>query len=78
MNESKIDLTDRLRREGRWAEASKFKDAVVRELRAQGMRKTEAVEEAWRRMGSVDCFTIGFTSIAQFDETVEMIEQALA
>ena len=50
MNESKIDVTDRLRREGRWAEASKFKDAVVKELRAQGMKKIEAVEEAWRRM----------------------------
>ena len=29
-------------------------------------------------LGSVDCFTIGFTSIAQLDETMEMIEQALA
>jgi predicted aldo/keto reductase-like oxidoreductase len=29
-------------------------------------------------LGSVDCFTIGFTSIAQFDETLELIEQAQA
>ena len=26
MNESKIELTERLRREGRWSEASLFKD----------------------------------------------------
>ena len=31
MKESKIDLTERLRREGRWSEASKFKDAKLAE-----------------------------------------------
>jgi len=29
-------------------------------------------------LGCVDCFTIGFTSIAQLDETLELIEQVLA
>lgn len=29
-------------------------------------------------LGCVDCFTIGFTSIAQLDETMDLIEQALA
>ena len=48
--ESKIELTERLRREGRWAEASKRKDEMVKLLRAEGMKRTEAVEEAWRRL----------------------------
>ena len=42
MNESKIALTDRLRREGRWAEASKFKDAALADFRAKGMKRDEA------------------------------------
>ena len=29
MSESKIDATDRLRREGRWGEATKFKDEMI-------------------------------------------------
>ena len=48
--ESKIELTERLRREGRWEEASKRKDEMVKLLRAEGMKRTEAVEEAWRRL----------------------------
>ena len=50
MNESKSDLTDRLRREGRWAEASLRKDAIKNELRATGMPRREAGEEAWKRI----------------------------
>ena len=50
VNESKIALTERLRREGRWAEASKFKDEAVKKLRAGGMRRAEAREEAWEKM----------------------------
>ena len=34
MNESKIELTERLRREGRWPEASKFKDEALRKSAA--------------------------------------------
>jgi hypothetical protein len=50
MNESKIGLTERLRREGRWAEASRFKDQTVKTLRGEGMKRAEAGEAAWRRM----------------------------
>ncbi|MHB8953845.1 MAG: hypothetical protein ACYC4U_12820 [Pirellulaceae bacterium] len=50
MNESKIELTERLRREGRWAEASWFKDEIVKKLRAEGMKRREAGEQAWREM----------------------------
>ena len=50
MNESKADLTNRLRREGRWPEASAFKDTAVKELRSQGMKRREAREEACRRV----------------------------
>jgi hypothetical protein len=47
MNESKITLTDRLRREGRWDEACIFRDQKRREFRAAGMSKVEAREAAW-------------------------------
>ncbi|MBN2579525.1 MAG: hypothetical protein JXB10_11080 [Pirellulales bacterium] len=50
MIESKIELTERLRREGRWAEASKFKDTALKEFRSKGMKKAEASEEAWSAM----------------------------
>jgi hypothetical protein len=50
--ESRIELTDRLRREGRWPEASKRKDEMVKLLRAEGMKRTEAAEEAWRRLAA--------------------------
>jgi hypothetical protein len=47
MNESKITLTDRLRREGRWEQACIFRDHKRREFRASGMSKAEAREAAW-------------------------------
>ena len=47
MNESKIELTGRLRREGRWAEASKRKDEKVKEFRAGGDSLRVAAEKAW-------------------------------
>ena len=50
MNESKIALTERLRREGRWAEASKLKDTALAEFRAKGMKRDEASEAAWDAM----------------------------
>jgi hypothetical protein len=46
--ESKIELHDRLRRQGQWNEAAVWKDAKIKELRAQGMKRPEAKEEAWR------------------------------
>lgn len=50
MNESKIALTERLRREGRWNAASKFKDDTLRDFRSKGMKKDEASDAAWEAM----------------------------
>ena len=50
MNESKIALTERLRREGNWSEASKFKDDALRDLRAKGIKRDEASDAAWEAM----------------------------
>ena len=50
MNESKIELTERLRAEGRWVEASNFKETVRADLRAKGMARQEAVEGSWEAM----------------------------
>ena len=36
--ESKIELAERLRREGRWAEASRIKDEAMKEFRSKGIR----------------------------------------
>lgn len=47
MSESKIVLTERLRKEGRWDEASKFKDKAIADFRADGMRRSEAAAAAW-------------------------------
>ncbi|MGA2033923.1 MAG: hypothetical protein ABSG68_16875 [Thermoguttaceae bacterium] len=48
--ESKIELTERLRWEGRWSEASVYKDTALRKFRAKGMKKAEAGEQAWEAM----------------------------
>ena len=50
MQESKIDATDRLRREGRWEEASAYRDEVRKRLRAEGKPKAEAVDASWEAM----------------------------
>ncbi len=50
MNESKIALTERLRREGRWNAASKFKDEALKDLRSNGMKRDQASEAAWEAM----------------------------
>ena len=50
MNESKIAMTERLRREGRWDEATIFKDDALRDFRSKGMRRDEASEAAWEAM----------------------------
>ena len=50
MAESKIELTHRLQREGRWNEASEFRDKVRSEQREAGRPRAEANEEAWSRM----------------------------
>ena len=48
--ESKIVATERLRKEGRWNEASLFKDEAIKRLRAEGRTKSEASEAAWDEM----------------------------
>lgn len=48
--ESKIAITDRLRREGRWDAASLFKDQVFEELRSAGIRGQQAKDTAWAEM----------------------------
>ena len=48
--ESKIALTERLRREGRWAEASKLKDEAIKEAKKAGMKSNEAKDAGWDAM----------------------------
>ena len=50
MGESKIALTERLRREGRWAEASKLKDEAIKEAKKAGMKSDEAKDAGWEAM----------------------------
>ena len=50
MNESKIGITERLRREGRWDHATQYKDSVLVECREKGMKRPEASEAAWQAM----------------------------
>jgi hypothetical protein len=50
MKESKIHATERLRQEGRWDEASAYRDEVRGRLRSEGMPKSEADEAAWEAM----------------------------
>ncbi len=48
--ESRVVATERLRREGRWEEASAYKEAVRDDLRSQGTRRNEAISMAWEAM----------------------------
>ena len=50
MTESKITATDRLRHEGRWEEASLWRDEKRRQLREEGHTKTEANDASWQAM----------------------------
>jgi hypothetical protein len=50
MIESKIDATDRLRRESRWAEASVWRDEKRKQLRADGQTKADSNEASWDAM----------------------------
>ena len=50
MLESKCVATDRLRREGRWEEASLWRDQKRGELRAEGQTKAKSNEQAWDAM----------------------------
>ncbi len=50
MTESKIDLTNRLKREGRWEEASLLKDQKIKKFRDSGMKRPDAQDKAWEAM----------------------------
>lgn len=51
LNESKIEMTKRLQREGLWDEATEFRCDERRRLRASGMPRDEANDRAWESMG---------------------------
>jgi hypothetical protein len=51
--ESRIEATDRLRREGRWEAASKFREEKRREFKAAGLKRAEANDAAWDAMLAV-------------------------
>jgi len=48
MSETKMALMTRLRAEGRWDEADRFREETRERLKREGMRRGEAREEAWR------------------------------
>jgi hypothetical protein len=45
--ENRLQATERLRREGRWEEASAFKEVQRQALRAQGTPRSKANDQAW-------------------------------
>lgn len=47
---SRLNLMERLRREGRWRAANEFKERERQRLRAEGCRRREAVEQSWLLM----------------------------
>ena len=51
LKESKIEITKRLQRDGRWDAASQFRCDERRRLRALGRPRDEANEQAWESMG---------------------------
>ena len=48
--ESKVVATHRLRREGRWEDASEYRDEVRKQLQSEGKKRQEANEGAWEAM----------------------------
>lgn len=79
MNESKIELTERLRREGRWAEASKFKDMVLADCRAKGFKRDEASDAAWEAMERAfpPTATLASTTDIEANEAIDMQVQGI-
>ena len=71
VNESKIELTERLRREGNWSAASKFKDDALRDFRSKGMKRDEASEAAW------DAMEQAFPPIATVAATADMRDEVV-
>ncbi len=80
MNESKIALTERLRREGNWSAASKFKDGALRDFRAKGMKRDEASDAAWKAMEQAypPTDTVASTTDIRAEEPIDAQVQGLS
>ncbi|MCA9130734.1 MAG: hypothetical protein KDB22_26795 [Planctomycetales bacterium] len=80
MNESKIALTERLRREGRWDAATKFKDDALRDFRAKGMKRDEAADAAWEAMEKAfpPIASVASTTDIRAEEPVNTLVQGLS
>jgi hypothetical protein len=50
MEESKINITHRLQKDGRWDGASKFKDEFIAKSRSEGMNRAESRQAGWEAM----------------------------
>ena len=72
MAESKITATDRLRREGRWEEASLWRDDMRKQLRAEGHTKAKANEASWQAM--IEAFPPLSTSPDETSDTMELLD----
>ena len=80
MNESKIALTERLRREGRGDAAAKFKDNALRDFRAKGMKRDEASDAAWEAMEQAFPPTgaVASTTDIRAEEPIDTLVQGLS
>jgi hypothetical protein len=82
MTESKIDATDRLRREGRWSEASLFRDEKRRKLHGEGMNRSDAGDAAWEAMVEkyppLTVPEVESPALPSVDRDIETIEAVLA
>ena len=72
MAESKITATDRLRKEGRWEEASLWRDDKRKQLRAEGHTKAKANEASWQAM--TEAFPPLPTTPDEPSDTVELLD----
>lgn len=50
MSESRIEITKRLRKAGRWDKACDFRDEARKRARAEGLTRKEANDRAWAEM----------------------------
>ena len=75
MTESKIVATDRLRKEGRWEEASLWRDNQRKQFRAEGKSKSDANDDSWQAM--IEAFSplpVEELPAAESYEAVELLD----
>ena len=72
--ESRIEATDRLRREGRWEAASHAREEKRQQLRAEGLKRADANDQAWRWM--IDEFTPLADDEIRIDESCNLAAMA--